>query len=132
MGFLKRVLGICRTKPPADPGCWTPGDGKIEVDLARATELGAPGGAMRLEGSGLPARVLVLKAEDGAFHAFVNKCSHAGRRLDPLPGEALVECCSVGKSRYDYAGERVSGSAKKAIKPLWVEAQEGKLVISLP
>ena len=131
MGFLKRVLGICRTRPPADPDCWKPGDGKIEVDLAQAAELGEPGGAMRLEGSGLADRVLVLKAEDGAYHAFINKCTHAGRRLDPLPGEALVECCSVGKSRFDYAGERLAGSAKKAIKPLQVEGQTGKLIISL-
>ena len=131
MGFLKRVLGICRTQPPADPDCWKPEDGKIEVNLARAAELGEPGGAIRLEGSGLADRVLLLKAEDGAFHAFINKCTHAGRRLDPLPGEALVECCSVGRSRYDYAGERFSGSAKKAIKPLRVEEQAGKLIISL-
>ncbi len=131
MGFLKRLLGICRTQPPADPDCWKPGNGKIEVDLARAAELGEPGAAIRLEGGGLADRVLVLKAEDGAFHAFVNKCSHAGRRLDPLPGAPLVECCSVGKSRYDYSGERISGSAKKAIKPLQVEEQEGKLIISL-
>lgn len=131
MGFFKRVLGICRTSPPADPGCWKAADGKIEVDLAQAAELGEPGGAMRLEGSGLSDRVLVLKAEDGAVHAFVNKCTHAGRRLDPLPGEAMVECCSVGKSRYDYTGERLSGSAKKAIKPLQVEEQAGKLIISL-
>ena len=132
MGFLKRVLGICRTRPPADPDCWKPGDGKIEVDLARAVELGEPGAAIHLEGGGLAHRVLVLKAEDGALHAFINKCSHAGRRLDPLPGQAQVECCSVGKSRFDYAGERLSGSAKKAIKPLQVEEQEGKLIISLP
>ena len=131
MGFLKRLLGICRTTPPADPDCWKPGDGKIEVNLAQAVELGKPGAAIRLEGSGLDDRVLVLKAEDGAFHAFVNKCTHAGRRLDPLPGAPLVECCSVGKSRFDYSGERLSGSAKKAIRPLQVEEQEGKLIISL-
>jgi nitrite reductase/ring-hydroxylating ferredoxin subunit len=132
MGLLKRVLGICRTQPPTDRDCWKAGDGKIEVDLARAAELGQPGGAIRLEGGGLADRVLLLKADDGVFHAFVNKCSHAGRRLDPLPGEALVECCSVGKSRFDYTGERRSGSAKKAIKSLQVEAHEGKLIISLP
>lgn len=99
MGLLKRVLGICRTRPPADRYCWKPGDGKIEVDLARAAELGQPGGAIR---------------------------------LDPLPGEALVECCSVGKSRFDYTGARRSGSAKKPVKSLQVEAQDGKLIISLP
>jgi nitrite reductase/ring-hydroxylating ferredoxin subunit len=131
MGFFKRLLGICRTQPPADPGCWKTGDGKIEVELARAAELGQPGGAIRLEGGGLADRVLVLKAEDGAVHAFVNKCTHGGRRLDPLPGEDMVECCSVGKSRFDYAGERISGSAKKAIKPLPVEEQAGKLIIGL-
>jgi len=131
MGWLKRVLGICRTRPPDDPGCWKRGEGKIEIDLSQAGELARPGGAIRLEGGGLIDGVLVIKAEDGTFHAFVNKCSHAGRRLDPLPGEALVECCSVGKSRFGYAGDRRSGMAKRAIKRLRVEARAGKLIVSL-
>ena len=62
MGFFKRLLGICRTQPPADPTCWKPGNGKIEVDLAQAAELGKPGGAIRLEGSGLADRGLNRQA----------------------------------------------------------------------
>lgn len=132
MGFFKRLFGICSTQPPADPGCWAVVDGRAVVDLGRAPELKDPGGAVRLEGGELARRVLLLRGEDGKLHAFVNKCSHGGRRLDPLPGAGKVECCSVGKSVFDYEGKLQSGSAKKDILSLEVAEEESKAVVSLP
>ena len=131
MGFLSRMLGICQTAPPRDSGCWVYNKGTLTVDLGRAPELKSKGGAIRLEASGLPARVLVLHGDDGQYHAFVNKCTHAGRRLDPLPGQGVVECCSVGKSKFKYNGELVSGSAKKPASTLPLKAGNGTLTIDL-
>ncbi len=131
MSFFSRLLGICKTNPPADASAWKMENGRLEVELAKTPELNSPGGAIRLEGQGLAKRLLLLRGEDGALHAFVNKCSHAGRRLDPLPGEARIQCCSVGKSVFDYQGRRISGSAKKDLAPLKVEEQEGRAVIEL-
>ncbi len=130
--IFQRLMGMCATKTPQDAGCWTAGDGKIVLDLARAPELAESNGALRLEGKGSPERVLVIKGDDGEFHAFRNRCTHAGRRLDPVPGTGQVQCCSVGKSTFDYAGKRISGSAKKDAIPLPVAADGGKLVITLP
>ncbi|MEW5723852.1 MAG: Rieske 2Fe-2S domain-containing protein, partial [Thermodesulfobacteriota bacterium] len=109
MGLFSRLFGICKTRPPADPACWRLEEGQIEIDLAAAPELGRKGGAVRLEGSGLPERVLVFRGEDGGFYALSNRCTHMGRRLDPLPGSSQVECCSVSRSRYDYQGTRTAG-----------------------
>ncbi len=138
MGILKRILGICETRPPADAGCWSYADGKVEIDLDRAPELAAKGGAIRLEGGSLPMRVLVLHGEDGAFHAFPNRCTHMGhRRLDPLPGEQKIRCCSIGRSTFDYSGRKISGLAPEGLQPLGVELVEGeegkkgKLLVSL-
>ena len=50
MGILKRLLGICATQLPANSGCWTYADGKLEVILDKAPELSRKGGAVRLEG----------------------------------------------------------------------------------
>jgi len=130
MGFFKRLLGICETKLPSDDGCWRYADGRLDIELSRAPELAAPGGALRFEGGALPKRVLLVHGHDGQFRAFPNRCTHAGhRRLDPVPGEPIVRCCSVGQSVFDYTGKRLSGSATESIQPLRVEATGDRLVI---
>ena len=129
--IFQRILGICVTKPPSDEGCWTFANEKVTVDLARAPELAEKGGAIRLEKKGLPERLLVMHGDDDNYHAFRNKCAHAGRRMDPVPGSQYVQCCSVGKSTFEYDGKRVSGSAKKNIQPRPVNVEGNKLVIAL-
>ncbi len=131
MGVFKRILGVCETKPPLDPWCWTHQDRKIEVELSRAPELSKIGGAIRLEGQALPERVLVGHGTDGQFHAFHNKCRHMGRRIDPVPASTKVRCCSVSMATYDYSGRVVSGPAKGPLKAFRVEAANGKVTIYL-
>ena len=85
MGFWSRLLGTCRTRP-ADASAWSYGENQVLLDAARIPELASPGGAVRLEGAGLPLRVLAFRDDNGVARAMHNKCTHAGRRLDPLPG----------------------------------------------
>ena len=101
------------------------------MDLAHAPELASLNGALRLEAKGLPERVLVTQGEDGQYHAFQNRCTHAKRRLDPMPGAQQLQCCSIGKSIYDYNGKHVSGPAKGDIQTYPVTVDSGKLVITL-
>lgn len=86
MGFFKRLLGICNTRKPVNEACWSYADGKIHIELDEAPELKAPDGAIRLEGKGLPHRILVVRGPDLQWYAFKNRCTHMGRRIDPLPG----------------------------------------------
>ena len=131
MGFFSRLLGRSST-PPADPNSWSYAEGRLEIDLGKASELSEKGGAIRLAGDGLPRKgILILHGDDDAFHAFINKCTHGGRKLDPLPGTSTVECCSIGKSIFDYDGKRLSGSAKKPIAPLTVNQEGEKLVVEV-
>jgi len=129
--FLQRLFGISATKPPADQGCWTYGDGKVLLDLQRAPELARPGGAIRLEGKNLPERLLVVHGENGSYYAFRNRCKHMGRRLDPVAGTRTVQCCSVSKTTYAYDGSVVYGPAKEAVATFKVEVTNGDLVIAL-
>jgi nitrite reductase/ring-hydroxylating ferredoxin subunit len=131
MSFFSRILGRCTTKPPSRADSWSFTSGRLELDLDRTPELSQPGGALRLEGSGLPARVLVVRGLDGGFHAFHNKCPHGGRRIDPLADRPVVECCSVGRSTFDYQGGLISGSAKKDLKAFQVEQVDNKLRVIL-
>ena len=132
MGWLQKIFGICKTQEPVDGSCWTYSNGKIDIDLERAAELAGRGGAIRLEGKGLPIRVLVFHGSDGAYHAITNKCSHiGGRRIDPVPDAEKIKCCSVSGSTYDYRGQILAGPAKEPLKTFEVATTDGKLVVSL-
>jgi nitrite reductase/ring-hydroxylating ferredoxin subunit len=131
MKLLKRIFGICKTPLPADNACWDYADQTIHLRLDRAPELARPGSAVRLEGKGLPKRVLVVHGEDGVYHAFGNRCTHMGRRIDPLPGTDRIECCSVSKSTFTYAGEPVGGAARKPLEVFPVSASGNRIRISV-
>jgi nitrite reductase/ring-hydroxylating ferredoxin subunit len=131
VGILKQLFGICETNPPGDPGCWAVQGDEVHLDLARAPELSRPGGALRLEGRGLPERILLVHGTDGVFHAFRNRCTHMGRRIDPVAGSATIRCCSLSKSTFDYSGKGVSGPAKGPVQTYPVAMREGTVVVSL-
>ena len=129
-GFFKRLFGICATKLPSSINCWSLSEDKIEVDLNLTPELSKPGGGIRIESKSLSERILVIHGDDGEYHAFRNKCGHAGRRLDPVLDDATVQCCSVGRSTYNYEGKLVFGNAKKPVQTYPVEVKDGKLIIT--
>ena len=128
--IFQRILGIPATKPPADPGCWGFEDGKVKIDLSKTPELSAPFGAIQLESEALPTRVMVMQDGSGAYRAFENKCAHAGRKLDPVPGTEIIQCRSMGQRTYDYQGNVLSGEDQN-VKPLSVLVEDGTLVIDL-
>lgn len=131
MKFLKRIVGICETAPPAEEGCWDYSGGEIRLQLDRTPELAPRGGAVRLEGKGLPVRVLVVHGQDGTYHAVANRCTHMGRRIDPLPGTDRIECCSVSKSRFTYEGQPVGGAARKPLAVYRVSLAGGVLTVGV-
>jgi len=131
MKFLKRIFGISETQLPSNDTCWEYANQEIRLDLNRAPELDRPGSAMRLEGKGLPVRTLVVHGQDGAFHAFANRCTHMGRRIDILSGTDRMECCSVSKSTFNYNGEPVGGAARKHLRVFSVTASDQELTIAL-
>ena len=131
-GFFQRLFGLPATSKPLNPQCWTFSDGKIMIDLKRAPELKKPGGALRLEGDGLPLRVLVIHGDEGTFYAFHNRCTHIGhRRLDPVPSTGTVQCCSVNKSTYTYDGLKVYGPPTGPIGTFKVKLDGDRLIVSL-
>ena len=131
MGFWKRVLGICDTRRPGDGGCWDFADGNVTIDLTRAPELNHSGAALRLEGRGLPQRLLVVHHSDGGFRAYHNRCTHMGRRIDPLRKHNQLRCCSVNKSTFSEVGEVLAGPAKGSLKTLAITQEADRLVIAL-
>lgn len=131
MDFFRAVAGICETKP-LDQALWRVEADQAVVLLAGAGQLQARGSAARLEGAELGAPVLVMHGPDGAYRAFINRCTHGGRRLDPAKEGKILRCCSVNHSTFDLAGEKLSGPAKGGLKPLAVRHEKGELYITLP
>lgn len=131
MEFLKRVLGICETPKPSDDGAWTLNGRTVTVQRDRIRELSEKGGAVRLEGKGLASRLLVVQAADGQFHAYENRCTHMGRRIDAVEGENKLRCCSVSRTTYDMDGHSISGPGTKPLKRYTVTAEGDRLVIDL-
>ena len=127
----QRILGISATKRPQDAACWSVAGDQITVDLTRASELNRPFGAMRIEGGATPERVLVFRDGADTLHAVCNRCGHAGRRLDPVPGTETIQCCSMGHSTYDYEGNVVSDSEVKPVHAYKVRTEGTKLIIDL-
>ncbi|MDQ7784432.1 MAG: Rieske 2Fe-2S domain-containing protein [Desulfomonilaceae bacterium] len=123
--FFKAVAGICRTRP-LDSDLWEVTDEKARVSVERVPELNDPGGAVYLAGKGLPGRVLIVARNDGGYVCAANRCTHASRRLDPIPGKETLRCCSVSHSTFDYEGNKLSGPARKPLKiyPWKLEGKE--------
>ena len=132
MKILKQIFGICKTETPADRDCWNYSDNRVTLGLNRALEILRPGGAIRLEGKGLPVRILLFHGLDGMFYAVKNRCTHiGGRRLDAGSQRDRLTCCSVMGSVFNYKGEVVSGPARKPLTSYTVAVEKGRLVIDL-
>ena len=130
VSLIKSILGICETKP-LSPDLWSLEGNKVRVKLGQIAELSRKGGAVYLKGQGLHKPILLLRIEDDQYLAFANKCTHMGRKLDPVLGEPLLRCCSIGHSTFDYEGRRISGLAKEPLTRYAVERSDGDLVVAL-
>ena len=82
-----------------------------------------------LKDKGLDVPILVLKGEDGRYHAFSNKCTHMGRKLDPVQGKEVLRCCSVNHATFDYQGNVIGGPAKGPLTVYEVELTDNEIVI---
>ena len=129
--FFRAVAGICETKP-LDRALWRIEADQAVVLLAGAGQLQARGSAVRLESAELGVPLLVMHGPDGTYRAFINRCTHMGRRLDPAQEGQALRCCSLSHSTFDLQGAKLSGPAKGALTPLAVRHERGELYITLP
>jgi len=131
VSLIKAALGICETGP-LDDSFWAVEDGKVRVKLDQMPAPLAKGGSTYLRGKGLSMPVFLMRSEDDQYLAFENRCSHFGhRKLDPVPGENKIRCCSVFHSTYDLDGNKLTGPAPNPLKRYTVEQSNGELVITL-
>jgi cytochrome b6-f complex iron-sulfur subunit len=128
MDFLKALAGVSSTKQ-LNPEFWRLEGNKATITVDQVPELKRPGGAVYLSGKGLGTPVLVVCDDDGNYHGFSNRCSHFGRKLDPVPGKSVLRCCSVNHSTFDYSGANLTGPTTKPVKVYRTELKDGNLMI---
>jgi len=130
-GLINSVLGICCTNM-LDNDKWCIKDDKIKLKVSDVPELAETGGAVYLTSPDIGIPVLVLKSQKGEYLAFANHCQHLlGRRLDPVPGEDKLRCCSLLHSEYDLDGKVVKGPANKPVKKYKAELDGDILTITI-
>ena len=128
----QRIFGISATDKPQDENDWHYKSGQLTISLDQIPELTQPGTAIRFEGKDLPVRILVVFGEDKQYRAFQNRCTHMGhRRLDYVPGTETVQCCSINKSTYTFAGKKIHGPNPRPIDTYLVERTEGHLHVRI-
>lgn len=128
LDFLKAVAGVSKTKP-LSPEFWRLEENKATIKVDQIPELQQPGGAVYLAGKGIESPVLVVRDDDGNYHSFSNRCSHFGRKLDPVPGKSVLRCCSLNHSTFDYNGANLTGPTSKPVKVYRTELKDGNLMI---
>lgn len=129
-GFFKAVGGVCRTRE-LERDMWRLDGGSLHVRSDQIPELQEPYGAVFLDGRGLEKPVLLVRTEAGPLLAFENHCTHFGRKLDPVPGEPILRCCSVSHATFDLEGNVLSGPAKGPLKTYATREEGGELVVDL-
>ena len=131
IGFVKALIGICETKP-LDPALWTLEGDKARLHVVGKAEVLPKGGGVYIQGGGLARPLLVIRTEDESYLAFTNRCTHIGhRKLDHVPGQHILRCCSLFHSTFDYEGKRLDGPAKEALTRHPVTVDGTDLVVSL-
>ena len=132
VGLVKSVFGICDTRP-LSPDLWSVEGDKVRVKVGQTTELSSERGAVYLKKDrGLQKPILVVKAQGDQYLAFADRCTHlAHRKLDPVPGQPALRCCSIGHSTFDYEGKRSNGPAQDPLTRYEVEMADGDLLIGL-
>ena len=62
---------------------------------------------------------IVYRGADGAIHAYSNRCTHLGCRIDRIVGDEAV--CPCHGSRYRADGTVTAGPATRPLKRLRIE-----------
>ncbi len=128
--FFRAIAGICQTAS-LSPELWRVEGSSARVQVSNVPELQAAGGAVYLKGTGLSTPILIVKKQDGGYLCAENRCTHMGRKLDPVPGKEVLRCCSVNHSTFDFEGNKLGGPASKPLSLLKSKEENGELVIEL-
>jgi nitrite reductase/ring-hydroxylating ferredoxin subunit len=127
--IFDRLRGVSKTPLLENDEAWDYSGNTLTLTLNLIPDLADPGGAVRLENDQVPEPLLIVHGADGSYYVYVNRCPHAKRKIDPTDGK--LECTSISRSTFDYAGEVLSGPAKSSLTTYAVELNGDQLLVTL-
>jgi nitrite reductase/ring-hydroxylating ferredoxin subunit len=84
-------------------------------------------GALKFEKDGH--KILVIKANNGRFLCYENRCTHGGRELNYIDNG--IQCSSFGHSKFTLEGTRIAGPAENDLTVYPSAVVNNELVIQL-
>ena len=127
--LFDRLRGVTDTPLLENADAWTYADHTLTLALDLIPELADPGTAVRFEDAAVPEPLLIVHGADSDYYAYINKCPHGKRKIDPVDGK--LECTSFSRSTFDYAGTVLSGPADSPLTAYTVAHDGDPLVITL-
>ena len=109
------VLASCSRAPKFETKKVEAKDGLVEIDIKDYPELGAAGGMVALEPTGVRKPVIVMRIENDQFRVMSAECTHVGCtvRWDPEMQDFVCPCHG---SRFDDRGAVTKGPAKTNLR----------------
>jgi nitrite reductase/ring-hydroxylating ferredoxin subunit len=124
--LFDRIRGVTHTPLLENPDAWAFTDGTLTLALDQVPDLVELNSAVRLEDDAVPEPLLIVHGADGGYYVFVNRCTHAKRKIDLSDGQ--LKCTSISSAEYDYSGAVLSGPTDEALTTYTV-AQDGDLLV---
>ena len=87
-----------------------------------------PGAAKNFKFGSAPA--LLVRSEDGSFHAYNAICTHLGCTVQYNEEKKNIWCACHGGVYDTVTGKNLAGPPPKPLKALNVEVQEGEIIVS--
>lgn len=75
---------------------------------------------------------LVIRGQDGRFHAFSARCTHLGCTVQYQPGQKRIYCACHGGVYDPATGKNISGPPPRPLPSLNVEVVNGSIFVVRP
>lgn len=110
------------TELPSDATRIEPG--LVVIDLARAPELGEPGGAVKVVDSAHKLQILIARPARNQFVALEQKCTHGGGPLTYVHRHKHLYCTCWGHAMFALDGTVIRWPNSQKPRPLRAHAVE--------
>jgi len=130
-GGCATFTGVGKT-PSIDAGAYTVKDGKLEIDLGKATQLATVGGSVKIIDPALSDSLIVVRTGDEQYVVASLICTHRGKvELNYQHDQKRFKCASLGSSKFGLDGKNLGGPADKPLRIYKVSKTDGALVVAL-
>lgn len=115
--------------PMAPPQSISVQDGVVTIDLGQTPELQQIGGSVKLRRPDLP-KIIVIRSDQETYHAYEDKCTHAGSPLTYQHENGLLHCGHHG-STFDLEGNAQKAPARTPLPKYDVTMEDQLLRINI-